>query len=250
VTRNVANLRAEFPPGSKSAYHVVNYGFILGEVVRRVSGVPVETYLRQHFLDPLGLENTSLGLPAQKRDVASGLYAGCRDQIASVTLFNLPVIRGAVLPAATLHSTARELAVFYQMLLDDGVYAGKRFLKAETIRAATQLGYEGYDEIIEREIRWAFGFQLGGGYFRFPSKDGMGKGSSLDTFGHFGQRTCMTWADRRARLVVAFTCNRLTSKESNEARLIAISDAIWDALVDFPVLDEKTNLEPAYPVTG
>jgi CubicO group peptidase (beta-lactamase class C family) len=134
------------------------------------------------------------------------------------------------------------------MLLDDGLYGEKRILKPDTIRAATQLGYEGYDEVIERHTRWAYGFQLGGGYYREPRRDGMGKGSSLDTFGHFGQRTCMTWADRRAGLVVAFTCNRLISKEGNEARMIALSDAIWDALVDYTAPDEQFDLETALQV--
>ena len=250
MTRNVANLVAEFPPGSKTAYHTVNYGFILGEVVRRVSGVPIENYLRQHFIDPLGLVNTSLGLPADRRTTVSRLYSGDRNQIGAVTLFNLPMIRGAVLPAATLHSTARELAIFYQMLINEGRYAGKRFLQPETVRVATQLGYEGYDEVIEREMRWAYGFHLGGRYYLNQDRDGMGKGSSLDTFGHFGQRSCMAWADRRAQLVVAFTCNRLVSKQANQARWIALSDAVWEAIEDYPRQKEIPSVETMDTVIG
>jgi CubicO group peptidase (beta-lactamase class C family) len=233
VTRNVANLKAEYIPGSKTAYHPLNYGFILGEVVRRVTGMPVEKYLQSTFLEPLGLKHTSLGLPPEWRREASQVYCGCRDQRLVVWGFSLPFIRSAVLPAATLHSTARDLAVFYQMLLNGGEYAGRRNLLPQTIFEATALAYEGFDHTMQREMRWAYGFHLGG-LPRKPGEPGtgMGKGSSEKTFGHFGQRTCMAWADFNAQLVVTFNCNRLLSLESNQSRWQQLSDAIWDALVD------------------
>jgi CubicO group peptidase (beta-lactamase class C family) len=86
---------------------------------------------------------------------------------------------------------------------------------------------------MQREMRWAYGFHLGG-LPRKPGEPGagMGKGSSEKTFGHFGQRTCMAWADFNAQLVVTFNCNRLLSLESNQSRWQQLSDAIWDALVD------------------
>jgi CubicO group peptidase (beta-lactamase class C family) len=231
VTRNVAGLRAEFTPGSKTAYHVLNFGFILGEVVRRVTGMPIENYLRRTFLDPMGLRHTFLGLPSDQRQNAARLYSGCRDQQIAVWAFNLPRIRGAVLPAATLHSSARDLAVFYQMLLDGGQYAGRRYVRPETVSAATALGFEGYDATMRRQMRWAHGFHLGGLPLNADEPGtGMGKGSTEKTFGHFGQRTCMAWADPDADLVVAFTCNRLLSLQANPRRWQELSDAIWDAI--------------------
>ena len=47
--------------------HAVNGGFVLGEIVRRVSGLPIQEYLKGHFLKPLGLHNTALGLPTELR---------------------------------------------------------------------------------------------------------------------------------------------------------------------------------------
>jgi CubicO group peptidase (beta-lactamase class C family) len=231
VTRNVAHLKAEYVPGSKTAYHPINYGFILGEVVRRVTGMPVEDYLQRVFLDPLGLKQTSLGLPPGRRWDVAQVYCGCPDQRLVVFGFRLPLIRNAVIPAATLHSTARDLAVFYQMLLNGGEYAGERYLRPETVQAATSLAYEGFDHTMQRNMRWAYGFHLGGlQKTADESGAGMGKGSSEKTFGHFGQRTCMAWGDTDAQLVVAFTCNRLLSLDSNQRRWQELSDAIWDAI--------------------
>ncbi len=231
VTRNVASLAAEYPPGTRTAYHLVNYGFILGEVVRRVTGLPFRDYLRQTYLDPLGMRHSWLGLPPAMRRQAAGIYCGTPMQRLAVFAFNLPAIRSAVMPAATLQSTARDLAVFYQMLLNGGQYAGRRYVRPETIAAATALGYQGYDATIGVYVRWAYGFHLGGMIpeDRAPGH-GMGKGSTIRSFGHFGQATCMAWADPDADIVVTFTCNRLLDEPGVLARYQAISDAVWDAI--------------------
>jgi CubicO group peptidase (beta-lactamase class C family) len=231
VTRNIASLRAEYQPGTKTAYHTVNYGFILGEVVRRVSGRPVRVYLHEHFLQPLGLKSTALGLPPAWRSQAAGIYSGHKAQNGAVVIFNIPRIRGAVIPAATLHSTGRDLATFFQMLLNDGVYAGRQYVQTLTIRQATTLGYEGYDHTIARPMRWALGFQVGGTFGdNDPDLNIFGHASSLNTFGHAGQGSCIAWADRDQQLVLAFTCNRLSYLEGSQRRWAELSNAAWDAI--------------------
>lgn len=232
VTRNVAGLWAEWPPGTRTAYHLVNYGFILGEVVRRVSGVPIQEYLRQHFTAPLGMESSWLGLPRALAHEAAAIYSGDRTQRLAVATFSLPPIRRAVIPAATLNTDARGLAIFYQMLLNGGQYAGRRYVRPETIAAATALGYEGYDATIGGPMRWAYGFHLGGTLPQSPpGPSGMGRGASIRTFGHFGQASCMAWADPDAELAVVFLCNRLLGDLAVAQRWAEISDAVWDALV-------------------
>ncbi len=233
VTRNVAQLAAEFPPGTKSAYHLVNYGFIFGEVVRRVTGQPIQDYLRDTFLTPLGLRRSWLGLPASERGRAAGIYTTAREQIPAVIGFSSFAVRHAVMPAATLHSNAREIAVFYQMLLNGGQYIGRRYLQPETVAAATALGYEGLDATIGLPVRWAHGFHLGGS-ISLPgvptSAPGMGTGSTVRTYGHFGQATCMAWADPDADIAVVFLCNRLLDEAGMQVRYRELCDAVWDAV--------------------
>lgn len=233
VTRNVAALPAEFPPGSQTAYHLVNNGFILGEIVRRVTGVPIALYLRQTFLNPLHLWHTWLGLPADQLPRTAEISCADRGQRGATLLFSLAAIRRAVIPAASLHSTARDLATFYQMLLNGGCYAGREYLQPATIRQATALAYEGYDGTIRMMMRWGHGFQLGGSDPAkgiAPDGSSMGHGSSVRTFGHFGNATSMTWADPDAGLIVAFLCNCLLSDDASRARWRALSNAVWDAL--------------------
>jgi CubicO group peptidase (beta-lactamase class C family) len=135
------------------------------------------------------------------------------------------------MPAATLNSTARDVATFFQMLLNEGKYGKNQYLKKETISNAITLGYHGYDETIGADMNWALGFHLGGlRRTNDPPGSGMGYKSSLNTFGHFGQNSSMVWADTKHKLVVCFTTNRLLSGEENTLRFQEISDAVWDAI--------------------
>lgn len=231
VTQNIANQKSVYPPGSKTAYHTLNFGYILGEIVRRVSGRPIEEYLNTEFLIPMGLHHTDLKIKDLQDKSYPHLYSGTIGHQFVAWLFNSPNFRQAVIPASSLHSTARDLAIIFQMFLNEGFYAGKKYLQPESINLATSLAYEGIDESLGRTTRWGYGFHIGGDHELNPTlPDGMGYRSSVNTFGHFGQRTSMAWADKSARLVVVFLCNRFLSGIDYKKRLQEISDAVWSAL--------------------
>lgn len=230
VTRHVAKTRAVYPPGTKTAYHLVNYGFILGEVVRRVSGLSIDHYLAAHFLQPLGLKSTWLRIPATELKRSAPLETNTKAFRLTVNILNTPLYRRALLPAASLNATARDLAVFYQMLLNGGMYDNQQLLQPETISNAIQVRTEGMDEFRKVPIRWAMGFHLGG-RLQTPAglvDMGMGKGSSNHAFGHYGMASSLAFADPEAALVVAFTCNRLIAESSQ--RINTLLDALWGAL--------------------
>jgi len=231
LMRYVAKLKAEYEPGVRCAYHLVNYGFILGGVITRVTGSRPDEYLSKIYLEPLGMSNSYLGIPRRELRRAARIYCGDPQHRLAVQAFNAPMVRGAIFPAASLNSTARDLAVFYQMLLNGGKYDRQQFLLPETISAATRLGYEGMDETIKYPVRWAHGFSLGGKISENPDEVcGMGQKSTLRTFGHFGMASSMAWADPDADIVVAFTCNRLIDDQQANLRWQELSDAVWDAI--------------------
>lgn len=220
-----------FPPGTKTAYQLLNYGFILGELIERVSGSPVDKYLKENFLVPLGLNRTYMRITDFQRDQFAPLSSATLDHQFVAWIFNTNRIRASLLPAASLHSTAREMSIFFQMLLNGGEFDGQRYLKPETVELMTSLGFEGYDESLGRKTRWGYGFFLGGDHILHPEYiDGMGKGSSIETFGHYGQRNSMVWADRRTGTVVVFLCNRFLASDRNKSRLQQISNVIWDVI--------------------
>lgn len=230
VTRNVAGTRAQFTPGTRTAYHLVNYGFIFGEIIRRVTGLQVEDYLAQTFLQPMGLQDTWLRLPANQLARTPRMEPGSPAMREASTLFNLRPIRLARLPAASLHSTALDLSAVFQMLLDDGEWQGKRLLQPETVRFATSLGYAGQDEYIRHPMRWGYGFILGRGLDETEESVALGRCSSEDTFSAMGMGTNFVWADRPSRVVVAFTCNGMLTNQFAAARWSEISNAVWDGV--------------------
>jgi CubicO group peptidase (beta-lactamase class C family) len=231
VTWDTARTPAEYPPGEKFSYHVVSYGFILGEVLRRVTGMSIEKYFQENFARPLGMQHSWLKLPLRQLKNTPLIQSGAEDQDEVMRLFNNPFLRTALVPAGSLHSNARDMAVFYHMLVNGGVYQGKRYIKEDTIRQATKLAFEGWDHLIERQVRYALGFYIGG--LQPPEGEpgpAMGEGSSLSSFGHFGNRSCMAWGDHDHKLVVVFLCNRLLSMRDTRARWTEISNQVWEMI--------------------
>ena len=160
VTRFVAKLSTEFEPGTRTAYHPINYGFILGEVMRRVDGRTVEQFMREELFEPLGMQNAFLGLPRSESSRAAEVYWGTPDQRNVVLLFRQA--RYAVMPAASLNCSARDLAIFYQMLVNDGEYAGRRYLSKEMLDVMTTPYFAGVDETLGSFVRWGHGIGVGG----------------------------------------------------------------------------------------
>jgi CubicO group peptidase (beta-lactamase class C family) len=209
--RALAEARPRFAPGAVPAYHVLSFGFLLGEVVQRATGEPFREVLRREVLEPLGMSRTRLGGPGPSVPMAGWL--GVRKVI-----FNQGFFREAPIPAATVIGTARDLAVFYQAMLDDPASA----------EARTPSSDGEVDRVLRVPIRWSQGFQLGGPV-RGPARHRpMGRGSSPLAFGHNGSNACLGWADPTRRLVVAYLTNRLEGAPAGSPHQAAVSDALLE----------------------
>jgi len=232
VTRDLAREKAIYTPGTVTSYHLVNFGFILGEVVRRVTGQSIDVFLGETFFKPMGLFNTNMRMTGEGLNTSPREVAISNEMKPTAFVFNTPAIRSALLPAANLRSSARELAEFFLMLLNDGSYEGKQYLSAKNIRLATQSHFNGMDESFKFNMNWGLGFIIGGGKYlaENPREWIMGWGSSDSTFAGFGMGTCMVWADRREELVTAFTCNGMLGVPGVDKRWAALSNALWDCV--------------------
>ena len=231
VTADLARTPAVFPPGTQTAYHIVNFGFILGEVVRRVTGLPVDQYLMQTYFEPMGLHNITMRLPFRDWMRTTPVFAASPAMRMTAWLFNRRTYRHALIPAAGLHSSANDLASFFQMLLDGGSWQGQRYLQPETIALAAKSHYNGFDSYVRTNMSWGLGLIMGNvANDSDPRKKSMGYGSSGETFSAFGMGTCMVWADRKAGLVTAFTCDGMLDNAHVNQRWARISDAVWDGV--------------------
>jgi CubicO group peptidase (beta-lactamase class C family) len=220
-----------FPPGSVPAYHVISYGFILGELVQRVTGTPVREFLRSELLAPLGLRDTHLGLPAGLWPRHVPVAGRGPAELATQVVVNRRATRAAVIPAASVSATARDLARLYQALLNGGELGGTRVLRPETVRQATMPSSDGEtDRYLKLPVRWSEGFQLGGertARARLGGGSGpMGAQASRAAFGHNGSYVCLGWADPERQIAVGYLTARLVSRAAGARHMAAVSDAI------------------------
>jgi CubicO group peptidase (beta-lactamase class C family) len=229
--RAIAQAAPAYPPGDVPAYHILTFGFILGEVVQRVTGRPVRDFLRDELLEPLRLDkDMCLGLPDAWW--ARHVPVGGRGPAELVTqlVINRRATRQAVIPAASVSASAAGLGGLYQALLD----GGRGVLRPETIAAATRPSSDGtVDRYLKLPIRWSEGFQLagerpggarvGGGYAP------MGSLASRQTFGHNGSYVCLGWADPERQIAMAYLSSRLVSRAAGAQHMSAVSDAVLTA---------------------
>lgn len=233
-----------FEPGTKPAYHSLNFGWLLGELIRLITGDPVEDVIAERVFDPLAMDRTSIGLGEEDGEEDAGEAADpiatltgfeefdrCRDPGEGVGMtppqyaevFNDPAVHRAVVPAATGIGTARDVARFYACLANGGSLDGTDLLTAETVDYATQTHAEtDSDGTIFRLARYGLGVWTGG-----LANDMFGTMSSERQFGHAGLGCCFGWADPRDDVAFAYVTNGLR-EESHEqpARMNALSDAV------------------------
>jgi CubicO group peptidase (beta-lactamase class C family) len=213
--------------GEAVAYEVLSFGFILGELVRRVSGMPVDEFLRSEFFVPLRLPNIRLGLSDEV--LARGVPIVARGLLQTSTrlAFNRRNVRQAVVPAAGISASAYDLARFYRAMLRGGKRRDIRVLAKSTVLEARRVSSDGErDRTLRAHPRWAQGFQLGG-----PSKAPrpMGRNGSAIAFGHNGSSTCNSWADPDRGLVFIYLTNIAAPRIAALNHMSNVSDALLAA---------------------
>ncbi|MGW6278293.1 serine hydrolase domain-containing protein [Kribbella sp. NPDC055071] len=227
--RRIEEATPRWPVGTV-AYSPLAFGFILGEVARRCSGRPIEDLVRRAVLEPLAVTDTYLGLPADQwdRHVPLRVAGPAGPFIQSVV--NRRSTRAAVVPAAGISTTARDLAALYQALLHGGVGPAGRLLRPESLAIATEPSSEGaIDRTARSPIRWSQGFQLGGPRSVPDSVPSFGTLSSPRTFGHNGSNCCVGWADPDRRIAYAYLTNRLGRPAADLAHHVAVADEVLAA---------------------
>src|SRR3990167_3452823 len=164
-------------PGTASGYHALTQGYLVGEVVRRITGRSLGTVFRQEIAEPLGAD-FHIGLPASEDARVADLIpppagGGIADGEQSELVANMsrnPGIdplatrprawRGAEIPAAGGTGNARSVAEIHVLLANGGVAKGKRLLSEAGCRKALELQIEGTDLILGGPARFGLGFGL------------------------------------------------------------------------------------------
>jgi CubicO group peptidase (beta-lactamase class C family) len=201
-------------PGRQLAYHALSAGFILGEVVERATGRDIRAALQEIVCRPLGLRWMNYGVPEGDPSVVARNYhpgfpvsAAISEMFRNILGFhfaevaaisNDPRFLRGIIPAGNLVTTANELSLFYQMLLEEGVHDGVRVFDPRTIRrAVSEQSYLEFDRTLLMPIRYGLGFMLGGHWVSL-----YGPGTER-AFGHLGFTNIVAWADPDRQVAAA-----------------------------------------------
>ncbi len=202
-------IEAEHPvaaPGTRFLYSDVNF-IVLGELVRRVSGAPLDRYAARHIFGPLGMTHTRFCPPPSLRarvaptDRQEGALR--RGEVQDPTAYRM----GGVAGHAGLFGTADDLAIFAQMLLNGGSLHGVRILRPELVRRMT--APQRLPGGVERGLGWDMASPFAGG-----QDVAFGAGS----YGHTGYSGTSLWIDPKRQSYLIILSSRLHPDDRGDAK--------------------------------
>lgn len=235
VIERIEEMKPVSPPGKQPAYHSLTFGWLVGELVRRVSGRPIEEVATERVFDPLEMNDTGIGLRDDENGPVATLtgfaaFDGCREleeglggHAAIAESFNSESVHRSVIPAANGIGTARDMARFYACLANGGELDGTRILDAEIVETMTTLwAATDEDGTLRKPSRYGLGVWKGG-----TSADPFGSLTPCRVFGHSGLGSSVGWADPADNVSFAYVTNGVREETYEHiTRASTLGDAV------------------------
>lgn len=247
TTQRLAATEPWWEPGSRSGYHALTYGFLVGEVVRRISGLLPGAFLEREVTGPLGIDFT-IGLPEKETGRAAELVhlpatsaseqaaifsqltpaalASLANPVAGAAEANTPEWRAAEIPAANGHGTARAVAALYGIFAGRGSYDGHRVLSPE----ATERVRAGQGSCRDLVLGAGFESETEIGLGLWLSGPNGSYGPNPRAFGHDGFGGSCGLADPEAGISLGYVMNRMGPHIADDPRKMALIDALYSVL--------------------
>ncbi|MFI1722744.1 serine hydrolase domain-containing protein [Streptomyces sp. NPDC020489] len=209
VTARLAALPPQWEPGTAAGYHSLTQGFLVGEVLRRITGRPPGAFFAEEVAGPLGADfhvglpaeydhRVALAVPPPGRDEDYVAGAADQDQAPSATTAirvrdgNGVAWRRAQIPAASGFGNARSVALVQSVTACAGTVGGVRLLSPAGCARAWEEQYSGEDRVLGMPVSWGLG------YGRFGT-----------TYGWGGWGGSLVMIDPAARMTVAYVTNQM-----------------------------------------
>jgi CubicO group peptidase (beta-lactamase class C family) len=239
---------AQTDPRAALAYHALTYGWLCGELVRRVDGRSIGRFFAEEVADPLGLD-IWIGLPSELEPRVSQLAYSpdwgrrplrspddiARDELLNQVLNNPPLFppdripwnapewHRAEIPGAGGIGTARALARLYGCLALGGELDGVRLLRADTLERGRRALSRRWDPLALAHQAFAFGFEV--------QTDLLPLGHAIDAFGHRGAGGSVHCAWPSLRAGVSYAMNLMRDDPDGDPRPRALLDAAHAVLL-------------------
>jgi CubicO group peptidase (beta-lactamase class C family) len=247
MTGALAEQEPWWEPGTRHGYHALTYGWLVGEVIRRLSGKSVGAFFRDEVAQPFGID-CQIGLAAtedrrvaplipppppapEQLDLLAAILQDPESLLAK-SFINPPILpesantrewRAAEIPAANGHTNARALAHLYGILSCAGARNGRELLSRESIARASTEQADGPDALLPMHTRFGLGFMLSTPYEKM--------GPNPQVFGHGGMGGSMAFADPEARLGFGYVMNEMhTGLWLIDPRPVALIARLYECL--------------------
>jgi CubicO group peptidase (beta-lactamase class C family) len=238
VTGLLAAQAPYWEPGTASGYHALTQGYLVGEVVRRITGRTLGTVFREEIAQPLGAD-FHIGLPASEDSRVAelippppGTAVGDGEQSElSANMSRNPGVdvmetrtrawRAAEIPAANGHGNARSIAEIHVLLANGGVAKGRRILSEAGCRKALELQIEGQDLIFGAPARFGMGFGLPSAQMPLPH-------ANTIFWGGYGGSLAII--DMDARTTFGYAMNKMAATTMGDVRGMGLAMGMWAAL--------------------
>jgi CubicO group peptidase (beta-lactamase class C family) len=211
-------------PGTASGYHALTQGYLVGELVRRITGSSLGQFFKETVADPLGAD-FHIGLPPEADSRVGPLIPPPAFDVGSVGLPELgvrtltnPMITGYVtaeewwrraeIPAANGHGNARSVALTQSIIAGGGEARGTRLLSEEGVAAIFEEQSNGRDLVLGVPLRFGMGFGL--------ASETMPMGPRTCAWGGYGGSLVVS--DLDARMTVAYVMNRMEASIVGDTR--------------------------------
>ena len=244
MARALAAQAPLWEPGTRSGYHALTIGYLVGEIVRRITGKSLGTFFREEVAEPLGADFW-IGLPESEEgrvaemippenpqplaeapdpsdtSAKAALQRALANPATTQVAANSRAWRAAEIPAGNGQGNARSCARVMTALACGGELDGVRIMRPETIEAAIQTQIENKD-IVLGPMRWGLGYMLNS-----PS---LPISPNPRTFGHGGWGGSFAMGDLDARVGLAYVMNRMSNGTTGDKRLGRLIKAVYGAL--------------------
>jgi len=196
------------------SYHALTGGFVISRIFEKVTGQGIQRYLDDKIRKPMGMEYFTYGIAPEIRSNLAVNYATGPKPFFPIDIIlkralgaDLDTVErvinshewyDSVMAAGNLIGTAEEVSRFYQMMLNNGEWQGKRICRAETIQGAVrEYGETQFDRTLMIPMRYSSGLMLGN------SPVGLWGKNSRYAFGHIGLLNKLCWADESKDISVS-----------------------------------------------
>jgi CubicO group peptidase (beta-lactamase class C family) len=259
VVDALAKQEPNWPPGTAHGYHARTFGFLLDELVRRISGTTLGEYWRKAFADPLGLD-LWIGLPEQEngrvatmyaaragkppepaqfyRDVAKpGTFAhkvfGSPHGLSAVSAMNKPEIRAKAIVSFGGIGSASALAKFYAMVASAGRIEDREFFSKKTIDWMTTTLTDGADRVFQISTAFSAGFMKDSQtsprkFFGRSTCLRMDPARQPSSFGHPGAGGSHAFADHENQISFGYVMNQMEQSILPNQKSLRLVDSIYD----------------------